>query len=383
MSKQQKDQLDDDFISLDTLTSLGKIEDGDSLKLNLGGEKEEEEEEEDDDSKKPGSKPNSSDKPEDVEEEEEEEEEDDDSKKTLEKETKDSENFKTTLTTMFGKDAFDVLEVETEDGEIKEVSFKDADLDFETFIALSKSKIQEIEETAKKDKISIDSLSDFLKSMIEIEKNGGEVKKLADYREAYIEPLDKLDLDNVIDQKKAAIFGLRINGEDDDDIEIKIAGWEQKGILEQKARSFDANIRAAVDKKIAEEKNAVLAEKAKRDADLVVFRKDLKISLTQFELNDKATGRLVDLATKANEKGKFGVDELLEQKRKDPKAFAKILLMLADEEEFIKQVTREAVREKQIETSKRVRISLPSGGASVKSKSKKGEDDDFIELPKI
>lgn len=373
MSVEAKDQ-DDDFMTLDVLAGLGQLEDknkGGKLKLDL-----EPEEEEDDKDEEKESDEEEDDKPEpkplDLKTEEVEEDL-----------TKESDDLKSTLATIFGKGAFGILEIENENGEVEEIDFKDAVVDYQTFTALAANKIKEIEEEAKKDKVSTESLSEFLLNMIEIEKNGGQTQELFNYREAYIKPLDAMDLDTLTDQRKIAVMGLRMENKPDEDIEIMIAGWEARGILESKAKDYDVRIRGAVEHKVQAERDAVLKMKADEEVRLVAFKKEVKSNLTQFELNDKAKERLVNLATKPDERGRFDIDKLYDQKKADPKQASRLALFLSDEEEFIKQVTRDVVREKQLEIGKRIKISLSSGVPNVKSKSKSREDDDYIELPKL
>ncbi len=369
MSTAIKDQ-DDEFMKLSDLTELGTIaeDDNDHLKLVINNEEDEEpiapptDVEEDE----PIIPPNT------VEEDEDEE--------LLKKE---SDGFKTALGSIFGKDAFDTFEFEGEDGNIVEVKFKDAVIDSETFIALSTNKLKEIQEEANKDKISTESLSEFLKTMIDIEKNGGQTQQMFDLHKMYIEPLDTFDLETEDGQKKAIILGLRINGENDEDIQDRITLWEGRGVLEDKAKAFDANIRTAVDARVQETKDIAVKAKEKKEAELGEFRKAVKTNLVQFELNDKAKDRLINMVSKPNAKGQFDIDRLYFEKRNDPKETAELALYLADKEEFKKQITKDVVREKQLETGRRIRITLPSSGMPiVKSKSKRGEDDEFIELPK-
>ncbi len=366
MSTELKDQ-DDDFMSLDTLTNLGRIEDIDNAnKLTLDTDPDEDEDKKKADEKK---------------EDEELEEEDIKVVEVPKSLVEASDDFKNTLGELFGKNAFGTLEIENETGEVEEVEFKDAIVDHQTFVQLAANRIKEIEEEAQKDRVSTENMSEFLMNMIEIEKNGGETQKLFSYHDAYIKPLDGMDLETITDQRKAAVMGLRLEGKTDEDIEIMITGWEGRGILESKAKDYDTRIRALVEGSVQAEKD--VAKKAKVDGELklVEFKKEVKSKMTQFELNDKAKERLVNFITKPDEKGRFDIDKAFEQKRLDPEQASLIALLLLDKEEFIKQVTKEAVRDKQLEIGKRIKISRQSGVPSVKSKSKNGEEDDFIELP--
>jgi hypothetical protein len=64
----------------------------------------------------------------------------------------------------------------------------------------------------------------------------------------------------------------------------------------------------------------------------------------------------MDIATKQNEEGKFELDNRYNEYRMDPEKAARIALFLSDEDEFIKQVTKKAVTEKQLDTARKIKI---------------------------
>lgn len=364
----------DDFLAeeLNKMDTANTIEE-DELKLKGLLPDEDEEEEEEDSSLKDKNKA-----PEDSEEEEEEsEEEEEDLKKSV------KSDLKELLTKTFGADSFGTLVITDDSGEEKEVNFEDADIDQETAIGIILSKFEELKQEAVKDKVSIKGLSEMNVNLIDAIKKGvkvEEVQALMQQKNVYVDALENIDTTTVEGQKEVLRLRLAAGGESEEDIDIKISGYEAKGILEARSEQAEKDLKQAVQNNIQKAIDAAEEAKRKKEEALKEYKKKFKESLVKFELNDKQKDKLVAMATKRGEDGFFELDKIYNEKRQDIDAATELALFLTDREEFIKQVTRNDVRKSQIEAGKKLRVIKRDTSETPIVKSEAKKKDGFMSI---
>jgi hypothetical protein len=269
-------------------------------------------------------------------------------------EAKNSLIYKNALTSVFGNEigAF----IQEVDGEEKEFTLDDIEVDEETFADILKSKIEEIKESATRNKISIEGTSEFTQKLIEVEKSGGDIRSLLEMKQTYSDPLEGLDLDNVEDQKEIILLRGTASGQNERDLKRLIKSYEEEGILEEIAQEAHNSLREAIDSAMNAELEKSRQIKADAEAAFKVYKKDLKEKMNQFELKDNLKSKLVDLATKLNEKGGIDLDVRYNEARLNPEKASRLALFLYDEDEYIKQVTKKEIQSKQLETARKLKI---------------------------
>lgn len=225
-----------------------------------------------------------------------------------------------------------------------ETPIDDIDITEEVFTDLIQAYIAEEAERTSKDKVSVTGLSDLTKKMIEIEKHGGNPTQVLAQQQAYIDPLDQLDLETTEGQRGAIALFLEANGKDQEDIAARLKLYEQQGTLAEKSVEFSEKIRQYVAEYAEQQvQQAVEAEKKYKE-NLKGYKKTFKESLdSRFQLNDAVKNRLVDFATKPGEGNRFTFDTRLMEVRKDPQLAAELALWLEDREEYVRQISNDAV----------------------------------------
>lgn len=280
-----------------------------------------------------------------------------------EQETDTSKLYKRALKDTWGSDAISTI-VQVIDGEEVEVSIDDIDLDEETFKLINQAKIDELREDAVKDKISSEGVSDFTKKLIEIDKNGGDVKELLQIRSNFLDPLEGLDVNTVEDQREIIYLRNMAAGLDEDSTLRLIKSYEQEGTLADVAEDSYNKLREAIDKKLEDEVRISQDNKKKAEDNFKKYATDLKEELKKFELKDTAKKKIVDFATAIKENGKLAIDEVYNEWRMNPQKASMLALFMLDEEEFISQLTSKAVRESQLNTAKKLKI-IPKSNSSI------------------
>ena len=280
-----------------------------------------------------------------------------------ENETESSKLYKKALKDTWGSDAISTI-VQIVDGEEVEVSIDDIDLDEETFKLINQAKIDELKEDAVKDKISSEGVSDFTKKLIEIDKNGGDVKELLQIRSNFLDPLEGLDTSVVEDQREIVYLRNMAAGLDEDSTLRLIKSYEEEGTLSDVAEDSYNKLREAIDKKLEDEVRISQENKKKAEDNFKKYAADLKTELKKFELKDAAKKKIVDFATTIKDNGRLAIDEVYNEWRMDPKKASMLALFMLDEEEFISQLTSKAVRETQLNAAKKLKI-IPKSNSSI------------------
>lgn len=279
------------------------------------------------------------------------------------------------LKSIFGEEV-DSLIVPNEDGEDVEIPLDDFDLDEDTFKDIINNKIQAEKEAALEGRVKVDDLDDLTQSLVELSRKGGDVRELLEYKAAYTDPLDRLDLSTKEGQREAIYLYLRGRQEPEEEIQLRIEAYEAKGLLEEKAKQFDGEIRGSIKNLVEQRKKEAeqLAEQKKEQ--LKSYKKEFGESLkSKFELNDKVREKLVDMATKPNKENKYEMDLAYQSARSNPEEAAMLALWFTDREEFIRQISSKKVKEEQLKTVQKIRLaSKRKNNTDVSLPSKSGGD---------
>lgn len=287
-------------------------------------------------------------------------------------ETESSILYKNTLKSVFG-DTLGSL-VQEIDGVEQEIALEDLEMDSELFADILKSKLEEVKEDARKNTISSEGISEFTNKLIELERNGGDVRSLLEVKQAYSDPLEGLDLDVVEDQKEILYLRGKAAGQSDKDINLLIEIYESKGLLESEAAEAEKSLRAAIDAQMERAIETAKENTRIKEEQFKEYKKGLKENLNKFELKDGAKAKLLDIATKPNKDGKYDLDEAYNAWRMTPEKAAELALFLTDKDEYIKQVTKTAIKEKQVEIARKIKIIPRTTGGTVEPPKSKASD---------
>lgn len=280
--------------------------------------------------------------------------------------------YKDTLKSVFGESLGSL--VQEIDGVEQEIALEDLEIDSELFADILKSKLEEAREEASKNKISSEGISEFTKNLIELEKNGGDVRALLEVKQAYSDPLEGLDIEIVEDQKEILYLRGKAAGQSDKDINLLIEAYEAKGLLESEAVEAEKALRAAIDGQMQRAIESAKEATRVKEENFKLYKKDLKENLNRFELKDGAKSKLLDIATKPNKDGKYEMDEAYNLWRMTPDKAAELAFFLTDKEEYIKQVTKSAVKEKQVEIARKIKIVPRTSSGTVEPQKSKATD---------
>ena len=183
------------------------------------------------------------------------------------------------------------------------------------------------------------------------------------------------------DQQTAIYIKHKAQGLEDSDIKRIILGYKQEGILGEKSEEAVKSIDDAFNKHMKAISDKAIEDKKVRKERIKDYRKILGDGLKQFELNDSYKKRVLDLATKEDKDGRFEIDRLYAEARKNPKDMADLVLFLADKEEYIEQIVKEQKEKGKLESYKTIYRIKKEG--SVKLPDVDDEDTDVVDIKNL
>lgn len=237
----------------------------------------------------------------------------------------------------------------SEDG--NEVPLDEVEIDEEIFTELTKQQNAVRKEKLLANKIDVTNTSEFTKKLIEIEKNGGNVRQAIEAFTTIQEPLSQVDTTTEKGQIEVIVMELKATNVDDDAIPAIIDGYKSKGVLEEKAQAVETRLKKAFDEHIDAINQKAIKDREAEKERVAEYKKGLKENINKsFQLNDVIQRKLVDAATKKNEQGFYELDRIYNEKRKNPQDAADITLFLLDKEEYLKQKFSEYSTNKELKT---------------------------------
>nr|DAK38080.1 MAG TPA: hypothetical protein [Caudoviricetes sp.] len=296
----------------------------------------------------------------------------------VEEETSNSKFYKSIISDLVKEGLWESFDgIEDENGEV--IPLDQVNIDKDVFYSIVASKIEEIKSKASENKISVDGVSDFMKRMIELEKKGGNVRQAMETYNALTNPIEALDLEKTEDQRKMVWLRYKLENKlDDQTITDIIVSREMSGKLEETAKQAKSQLEKAAEMQLQNLEQQAKERQQKEKEEIKQYRADLNDILNkEFKLKDSTKTRLLDLATKRDKEGLYGIDYLYKQAMETPEKATKLLLFLTNEEEYNQQISEKKVREGKINTMKSIRL-VPKGkgsNLSVPSQNKESKED--------
>ncbi len=297
-------------------------------------------------------------------------------KQTVEVVSEPKESFsalKEALIRLYGEDL--TILKEGADGQEVQVKVNEIDnLDLETFSQIITAKEAADKEELLKDKISLEGTSEFTKSLIEIEKKGGNPTQLLQLKDSYLDPLASLDTDTSEGQEAALLLYFKAQGRPEEEANILIEGYKVKGLLEDKALLAKEAIENWVQQQVEDEKANLELQKQQREKKLKEYKSDLTKAIdTKYKLTESARKKLIKNAVEQDNEGKTQVIKSFGEMMRNPETAADLVFFLTDPEEFLKVKTSKAVLDSQIKTASAVRILRTATDTLDKGKQKEEE----------
>lgn len=300
----------------------------------------------------------------------------------LENEPPVSSNYKEMLSELIEQGIIPAIDAfETEEGD---VPFDQMDIDKEMFLSLIKQNQQDIKDSFKESTIDVNGISEFTKKLISIEKHGGNVQQALETYQQVKHPMDSIDLTDVRGQKAMCYLRLQAQGIDDKMAKDLIQSFELQGVLEDRAIESKEQLDNAFSESIARQEEQAIKEEQEYKAALKIYRATLDNVFKDQQLSDTHRRKLLDIATKQNERGDFELDNLIENFRKNPIDAADLILFVTNKDEFIKTKSQALIKQEHINTLRKVNvIRKGTNTLTVPEKTATNHDPHLLDLSKL
>lgn len=246
---------------------------------------------------------------------------------------------------------------ETPEGD---VSFEEMTIDKESLLSIIKQHQEDIKEELKSSSIDVNGVSEFTKKLINIEKHGGNVQQALETYQQVKHPIETLDLNDITGQKAMCYLRFKAQGIEDSIAKDLISAYEMKGILEEKAMESKEQLDDAFTKSIEQQEALAIEDEKQFKEAIKKYRTTLDSVFKEQQISDTHRRKLLDIATKQNEKGDFELDDYIENFRKNPIDAADLIMFVTNKNEFIKKKADELLKEERKSTLKKIAL-IPKG----------------------
>ena len=279
----------------------------------------------------------------------------------------------------------DVIIKDSEDEEGTKLS-ELSNLTEEEYIKLVEDQEAIKKEDLKEKYISIDGLTEEKKLILDIVKNGGDLKELFKAPEQMQKPFDEAlgwDLDNEEHQYAVVYQQYKAQGLSDQRAQLLANEDRKEFTLDTKAKEIVDYHQRAFTENLKNINDNLVKEQLEEQNNLKTYRSELTKQYKALGVPEASIKKYVDVATKPTDNG-FVVDTLFEESMKDPKKAADIIFYLTDPEKFLAEKMKGTKVKTQIDTMRVInRIPRESAKKETQTEEQKGTSAFQFDIPRI
>lgn len=259
------------------------------------------------------------------------------------------------------------IEVDGEEVVLSELE----DLDEETFLSITQAQDEQKNSELQTKYINKEELDEISLKIIEISKNGGDIKEALKAKEAYIDTLNTYDLENELHQEDLVrqMYSLKNPDLSEDEIDNLVDKAKKDLVLDIKAKNFAENLKKAYNAELDNRAKQAAQAKEQRQKDLKELRKGLKENLSNLGITKEAALKpLLDSVTVETDNG-YIIDQQFEELKKDPKELAEFILWKNHREDYKKIVSEKQTAKEKKDTLIKLNL-IPNKHSSPKETKK-------------
>lgn len=270
--------------------------------------------------------------------------------------------------------------IETEDGEVTLSEIED--LDEQTFLEIVQAQDAQRNEEIDQKFINKEDLDDISLKIIEISKNGGDIKDVLKAKETYIDNLNTYDLDNEQHQELLVRQKYKLKNSEltDKQVDALINTHKEDLDLDTVASEFAGDLKASYHKMLDGRKQEAAQLKQKEQEERKGLRKSLKETLSGYGLKDHALRPLIDSVTKEGDDGKLLIDNQFTELKKNPEELAEFLLWKNNREDYKKLISEKQTSKEKKDTLIKLNLLKGKTTPTKKNKGASGKDNVADEL---
>lgn len=246
-------------------------------------------------------------------------------------------------------------EIENEDG-TKVLLSELKDLDEETFLTLIERQKELKEEDIKEKYVSIDGVDEHKRKLINLIKDGGDLREIFQDPSAVTRPFEGVDLEEETNLASIVYQQYLRQGIDPEGASLLVEKDKKSFSLDTKAAQIVKHYQTAYDQHLEKTAADLQEQKQKEIQEEKEYRSSLSKLYKEQELPDTLSKKLVDIATKRNSEGEYEVDSIYEKLMKDPEQAKDIIFFLTDKEKYLQLNGLDIKRKTNMGTMKTISI---------------------------
>lgn len=248
------------------------------------------------------------------------------------------------------KDA--IVEKDGEEVKLSEME----NLDPDTFLSIWEEQKKANKEEVEKNNIEISNLDENKVKIINIIKNGGDLKEIFKDESQLVRPFENSDLEDLQTQQNIVyqqFLRQGISREDATDLVVKATkdlsvGKKSEDIVKFYQKSFDDNL-VEIEKQTA-------AERVKELEEIKEYKKTLTSLYKEDGTEDSVAKPLIEAATRVDKSGNLHVDTVYEKLMKDPKQAKDLIFFMLEKDKFLTAKGATIRRDTNLDTMRRIKL---------------------------
>jgi hypothetical protein len=223
-----------------------------------------------------------------------------------------------------------------EDG--TEVKLSELDtIDEETFFAIEESQSKFNADDIKSNYIKKGDFDENKLKIIEILKEGGDIKDIFATPQEAQRPFEGVDLEDVNIQKNVFFNYLtKVQNLNPEDAKVVLSNHDKRGELEPKVKEIIGGYQSEYDNKLSTKLEEIKAHNIERENKDKEFNKSLEEIYKNYNLDSKMAKKFSSLGTKRTSEGDYELDSLYAEKMEKPNEAAELIFFLNDKEGYLK-----------------------------------------------
>lgn len=257
--------------------------------------------------------------------------------------------------------------IEGEDG--KETKFSDIDnLDEETFLTIWKEQKNLDKEEIEKNFIPVKGIDENRLSLINIIKEGGDLKEIFKDESQIQRPYENIDL-SVQQNQQNILYQQYLNqGLTADDAKELVIKSTKDLSLSAKTEQIVKFYQEAYDENLKKIEKQVAEDKIKEAESIKEYKKNLINLYKQDELDDSLSKVLAESATKKTPDGQLYIDTVYDELMKDPEKARELVFFMLEKDKYLAKKGASIKRDVQISNMKKIKLVQDTNKAVVKEK---------------
>lgn len=286
-------------------------------------------------------------------------------------------NFSNLAKTFIAKGHWENVIIENEDG--SESTLEDLqNLDQETFLGIFEEQVKLKNKDIEEKYINKNGLNDNVLQLIDLAKNGGNLREAFEVYEKHINPYENLDLRNENVQASVVADDLRRKGIDEDIVVATVQKYHKDLVLDKKAQEIVGKTNNLYREFLESKSKEAIAEKQREAERKKAYKTSLRDVYRGKELKDAKIKTYIDSFVNIDKDGLNNFDRQLSNMLSNPKDAADLIQFVIDKDTYLSTVSTKVKNSNNVNNFRKIKIVKDSGVSKSETGANDQAPEDFL-----